>query len=102
MLSACREIQSGAAEIGLVVGFDKHDRGAFNASPSEYGLGDWYGEAGMMLTTQFFAMKVQRYMHDHGITSDSLVRVAQKAYENGSLNPNAWRKTPIGFDEIKN
>jgi acetyl-CoA acetyltransferase len=101
LLSACREIQSGAADIGLVVGFDKHDRGAFNASPSEYGLGDWYGEAGMMLTTQFFAMKLQRYMHDHGITSDSLVRVAQKAYENGSLNPNAWRKTPIGFDEIK-
>jgi acetyl-CoA acetyltransferase len=102
LLSACREIQSGAADIGLVVGFDKHDRGAFNASPSEYGLGDWYGEAGFMLTTQFFAAKIQKYMHDHGITSDALARVAEKAYRNGTLNPNAWRRTPIALEEIKN
>jgi acetyl-CoA acetyltransferase len=102
LLSACREIQSGAADIGLVVGFDKHDRGAFNASPSEYGLGDWYGEAGFMLTTQFFAAKIQKYMHDHGITSDALARVAEKAYRNGALNPNACRRTPIALEEIKN
>jgi len=102
LLSACKEIQSGAAEIGLVVGFDKHDRGAFNAHPSEYGLGDWYGEAGFMLTTQFFAAKIQKYMHDHGITVDTLARVAEKAYRNGALNPNAWRRTAISLDEIKN
>jgi acetyl-CoA acetyltransferase len=102
LIAACREITSGAADIGLVVGFDKHDRGAFNAHPSEYGLGDWYGEAGMMVTTQFFALKLQKYMHDHGIGVDTLVRIAQKAYENGALNPNAWRRSPIGFDEIKN
>jgi acetyl-CoA C-acetyltransferase len=102
LLSACKEIQSGAADIGLVVGFDKHDRGAFNAHPSEYGLGDWYGEAGFMLTTQFFAVKIQKYMHDYGITSDTLARVAEKAYRNGVLNPNAWRRTPIGLEEIKN
>jgi len=101
LISACREIQSGASELGLVVGFDKHDRGAFNAHPSEYGLGDWYGEIGMMLTTQFFAAKLQRYMHDYGITSDALARVANKAYRNGALNPNAWRRTPIDLEEIK-
>lgn len=101
LIAACREILSGAADIGLVVGFDKHDRGAFNAHPSEYGLGEWYGEAGMMVTTQFFAMKLQRYMHDHGISSDTLVRIAEKAYINGALNPNAWRREPVAFDEIK-
>jgi acetyl-CoA C-acetyltransferase len=102
LLAACKEIQSGAAEIGLVVGFDKHDRGAFNAHPSEYGLGDWYGEAGFMLTTQFFAAKIQKYMHDHGISVDALARVADKAYRNGALNPNAWRRNPIPLDEIRN
>jgi len=101
LLSACKEIQSGAAEIGLVVGFDKHDRGAFNAHPSEYGLGDWYGEAGFMLTTQFFAAKIQKYMHDYGITVDTLARVAEKAYRNGALNPNAWRRSAISLEEIK-
>jgi acetyl-CoA acetyltransferase len=101
LISACQHIVSGAADLGLVVGFDKHDRGAFNAQPSEYGLGDWYGQAGMMVTTQFFAMKLQRYLHDHRIGTDALVRIAEKAYRNGALNPNAWRRTPIGFEEIK-
>jgi len=101
LLAGCREIQSGAADLGLVVGFDKHDRGAFNASPAEYGLGAWYGEVGMMVTTQFFAMKLQRYMHQYDISVDTLARVAQKAYENGALNPNAWRRTPLGLEEIK-
>lgn len=100
LIAACREITSGAADLGLVVGFDKHDRGAFNSDPSEYGLGDWYGQAGLMVTTQFFAMKLQRYMHDHGISNDTLVRVAEKAYRNGALNPHAWRTTPVPFDEI--
>jgi acetyl-CoA C-acetyltransferase len=101
LLSACKEIRSGEAKLGLVLGFDKHDRGAFNADPSEYGLGAWYGEAGMMLTTQFFAMKLQRYMHDYAITTDALARVAQKAFENGALNPNAWRKMQLSLEDIK-
>lgn len=101
LLAACKEIKSGEANIGIVVGFDKHDRGAFNAAPSEYGLGDWYGEAGMMVTTQFFAAKIQKYMHDHAISVDTLARVAEKAYVNGSLNPNAWRRAPISLEEIK-
>jgi acetyl-CoA acetyltransferase len=101
LLAACKEISSGDADLGLVVGFDKHARGAFNASPSEYGLDDWYGEAGMMVTTQFFAAKIRRYMHDFGITVDALARVAEKAYLNGELNPHAWRRTPIALEEIK-
>jgi acetyl-CoA C-acetyltransferase len=101
LIAACRELTSGAADLGLVVGFDKHDRGAFNSDPAEYGLGDWYGQAGLMVTTQFFAMKLQRYMHDHGVTTDSLVRVASKAYRNGALNPHAWRRTPVPGDEIE-
>ena len=51
-------IKSGEFDLGLAVGFDKHPRGAFNALPSEYNLPDWYGETGLMLTTQFFAAKI--------------------------------------------
>ena len=64
------------------------------------GIGSWYGETGLMLTTQFFAMKIQRYMHDHGISASTLAKVAAKAYRNGSRNPNAWRRTPLSEDEI--
>jgi acetyl-CoA acetyltransferase len=97
---ADRTIRSGAADLGLAIGFDKHPRGAFNADPEAMGIGRWYGETGMMLTTQFFAMKIQRYMHEHGISTSTLAKVAVKAYRNGSQNPNAWRRTPMTEEEV--
>ncbi len=87
-------ILSGEHDLGLVVGFDKHPPGAFSTDPAALGLGDWYAQTGLMITTQFFAMKIQRYMHLHGITTDALAAVASKAFRNGSLNPNAWRREP--------
>ena len=102
LISAYNAIKSGQYDLGLVAGFDKHDRGAFNANPKDLGLGDWYGEAGLMLTTQFFAMKIQKYMHDHGISENTLAKVSEKAFINGSLNPNAWRREPVSVEEISN
>ncbi|MFN2328367.1 MAG: thiolase family protein [Chromatocurvus sp.] len=98
--AAYAAIKSGEYDLGVVVGFDKHPPGAFNPDPAEWGLGDWYGEAGLMLTTQFFAMKIQRYMHDHGITEQALARVAEKAFYNGSINPEAWRRQAFSQEEI--
>jgi acetyl-CoA C-acetyltransferase len=98
---ADRAIRSGAYDVGMAIGFDKHPPGAFNAEPATYGLGDWYGETGMMLTTQFFAIKVQRYLHDHGIDPSVLSAIAAKAYRNGALNPNAWRRQPLSIEEIE-
>jgi acetyl-CoA C-acetyltransferase len=91
---------SEAADLALVVGFDKHPPGAFNPLPAQWGLEDWYGETGLMLTTQFFAMKIQRYMSDHGISRSTLAKVAAKAFANGSLNPNAWRRMPLSETQV--
>lgn len=102
-LAAARAaIASGEFEIGLAVGFDKHDRGAFDPKPTEWGLPEWYGETGFMLTTQFFAMKLQRYMALHGITTTTLGRVAEKAFRNGTLADHAWRRSPVDLDTILN
>ena len=54
-----------------------------------------------MLTTQFFGMKIQRYMHEYGITANTLAKVAAKAFRNGSLNENAWRRKPFTEEEIE-
>lgn len=94
LIMADRTIRSGAHDLGLAVGFDKHPAGAFNADPSQYSLDDWYAKTGLMLTTQFFGMKIQRYAHEYGISASTLAKVAEKAYRNGVLNPNAWRRTP--------
>jgi acetyl-CoA C-acetyltransferase len=91
---------SEAADLALVVGFDKHPAGAFNPLPEDWGLGSWYGETGLMLTTQFFAMKIQRYMAQHEISASTLAKVAAKAFRNGSLNEYAWRRTPLSEDEV--
>ncbi len=100
VLSGYWAIKSGEFDIGVVVGFDKHPRGAFNASPAEYGLPDWYGETGMMLTTQFFANKITRYMDLHGVTPTTLGKVAEKAFENGVHAPHAWRREPVSLETI--
>ena len=101
LTTAATTIQSGAFDLGLVVGFDKHPRGAFNADPEENGLGRWYGQTGLMLTTQFFAMKLRRYLHDYPMDDSVLAAIAAKAYANGSLNENAWRRQPLSEDEIR-
>lgn len=100
LFSAQMAIRSGEYDLGLAVGFDKHARGAFNPMPADYNLPDWYGEAGYMVTTQFFAMKITRYMHEHGISRTTLGRVAEKAFRNGVHAPHAWRRDPVALDEI--
>lgn len=98
--SAQMAIKSGEFELGLAVGFDKHPRGAFNVLPSEYSLPDWYGEAGYMITTQFFAAKITRYMHEHGISPTTLGRVAEKAFRNAVHAPHAWRREAVSLETI--
>ncbi|MFF0456467.1 thiolase family protein [Nocardia africana] len=100
LLGAVNAVRSGTAEIALAVGFDKHPRGAFDPTPEEWGLPHGYGEAGLMVTTQFFGAKINRYMRLHGISTMTLAKVAEKAYRNGSLNPNAWRREPMSAAEI--
>ncbi len=40
-------------------------------------------------------MKINKYMDDHGISQQTLARVAAKGYRNGARNPNAFRRTPL-------
>lgn len=100
LISARSALLSGQYDLGMVVGFDKHPRGAFNTDPKSLGIGDWYGETGMMVTTQFFAQKIVRYMAQYDIASDVLAAVAEKSFALGSLNPNAWRRVPLSAREI--
>ena len=100
LFSAQMAIKSGEADIGLAVGFDKHPRGAFDAKPSEYNLPEWYGDAGYMVTTQFFACKIMRYMALNGISRKTLGMVAEKAFRNGAHAPHAWRREPVPLDVI--
>jgi acetyl-CoA acetyltransferase len=100
LFSAQMAIKSGEFDLGMAVGFDKHPRGAFNALPADYNLPDWYGDAGYMITTQFFGMKITRYMHEHGISATTLGRVSEKAFRNAVHTPHAWRREAVDLETI--
>lgn len=102
LVSAVQAIASGAAETALVVGFDSHPRGAFAIRPEALGLGQWYGTTGLAMTSQFFALKIQRYLHEHRLSTELLETVASKAFRNGALNPNAWRRKPLSEADVRN
>ncbi len=103
LITARNMISAGMGDLGLVVGFDKHPRGAFAAPDvTTWGVGRWYGELGMFINPQFFGLKAQRYMHEHQIPVETLAAVAEKAFLNGELNPNAWRRKPMAREQILN
>ncbi|WP_280319117.1 thiolase family protein [Nocardia wallacei] len=93
-------IRSGRYDIGIAVGMDKHPRGAFTDDPAKLGLPAWYAENGQFVTTKFFGIKANRYIHEHYISQRTLAKVAAKNFRNGALNPNAFRRKPISEDDI--
>jgi acetyl-CoA acetyltransferase len=97
---AVESVAHGAADIAMAIGMDKHPRGAFAADPAIVGLPSWYGRTGLFMTTQFFGTKIQRYMHEHGISVESLARIAAKNLANGANNPDAWRRKAVSVEEI--
>ena len=93
-------IRLGKYDIGIAVGMDKHPRGAFTDDPAKLALPQWYAENGQFVTTKFFGIKANRYIHEHGISQETLAKVAAKNFRNGALNPNAFRRKPISEEEI--
>ena len=100
---ACADgIRLGDYDVGVAVGLDKHPRGAFIEDPALVGMPRWYAENGQYLTTQFFGMKANRYLHDHNISRETLAEVVNKNLRNGALNPNAFRRKPLPEETILN
>jgi acetyl-CoA C-acetyltransferase len=97
---AANAIVAGNADIAVAVGVDKHARGSFKVDPTLTNVPAWYGDNGQFVTTKFFGMKINRYMHDHGVSAKTLAKVAAKNYRNGSLNPKAFRRTPVSEEDI--
>ncbi|VTU33069.1 3-oxoadipyl-CoA/3-oxo-5,6-dehydrosuberyl-CoA thiolase [Variovorax sp. PBL-H6] len=95
---AIARIQAGMADVALVVGVDmlsKLGRGPLPLSPD-----DWDAAHGLTMPG-VYAMRAQRYLHEHGISRTDLSRVAVKARANGARNPLAQLTTPITLEEAE-
>jgi acetyl-CoA C-acetyltransferase len=97
---AANSILAGTNDIVMAVGTDKHPRGSFKGNPLLTNVPAWYGDNGQYVTTKFFGMKINKYMHDYGVSSATLAKVAAKNFRNGALNPKAFRRKPITEEEI--
>lgn len=85
---------------GIAVGLDERLRGAFTDYSAKLTLPQWYGQSGQFVTTKFFGMKENKYLHDHDISQTMLNKIAAKNYRNGALNPNTFLRKPMIEDEI--
>ncbi len=97
---ASNSIRLGEADLTIAIGMDKHLAGAFYADPQNYACPSWYGELGQFLTPKFFGMKINKYCEDFGISAETLAKSAAKSYYNGSINPDAFRRTALSPEEI--
>ena len=60
------------------------------------GLPLWYGEAGLFLTTHFFGMKINRYMHDYGISTETLAQGGGEGLpQRRARTRGRWRRKPM-------
>ena len=71
-------IRLGKYDIGIAIGLDKHPRGAFTDDPAKLALPQWYAQNGQFVTTKFFGMKANKYLHDHNISQETLARGGQQ------------------------
>ncbi len=100
LFSAATAINAGHCDIAIAIGADNHERGAFRTDPRVWSIPEWYAEMGFIVAPQFFAMKTQRYFHEHGIPIDTAIKVAERAFRNGSKTPHAWRREALSFEMI--
>lgn len=63
----------------------------------------WYVPFGLISPASWVAMQAQRYMYDHGATSEDFGRVSVVARANAATNPKAWfYEQPITLEEHQN
>ena len=101
LISAYNAIRAGAAEVVMAIGFDKHPAGrlrpdAGRLRPRRLVRRDRADADDAVLRDEDPALHA-RARHQ---PSEALAKVAAKAFRNGSLNPNAWRRTPMSEDQI--
>ncbi|WP_076867135.1 thiolase family protein [Bradyrhizobium mercantei] len=91
---ACIEVAAGVADVALAVGVDKPD----TARHVRTGISSLADDAIAFFT--HYALLLDQYTQEHGVTPQDVALVAVKNHRNGALNPNAHRQQERSLDEI--
>ncbi|CDY77537.1 3-ketoacyl-CoA thiolase [Caballeronia glathei] len=98
---AMHALRAGVYETVVVFGVEQLTKlggGTIPLQLNDYKTG-LYAEQGMVLPA-VYAMRGTRYLHEHGVTSEVLAKVAVKNRYNGSLNPYAQTRKETTVDEV--
>ena len=90
-------VRSGESDVALVIGVEKLSKFGGGTIPLEEE--DWEVRQGLLMPA-LYAMRAQRYMHEHGLTREQLAAVAVKNRKHGALNPDAQMRKPVTLDEV--
>ncbi len=94
---AAARIASGQSEAAVVFGIDMLSK--LGRGPLPLNREDWEAINGLTMPV-LYAMRAQRYMHEHGLTANELGEVTVKARAHGALNPLAQFQKPVTLDEV--
>ena len=92
---ACIEVGAGMSDVALVLGIDKRPE---KIPVSDTGIPSLAGDAIAPFT--HFALLMNRYQAEFGVSDEDFARVAVKNHRNGSLNPNAQRQQARTLEEV--
>ncbi|MET3918871.1 acetyl-CoA acetyltransferase [Variovorax sp. OAS795] len=81
---ALQALKVGQYDTVLVFGMD-HLSG-LGGGPLQLSQQDWNNRRGMIMPA-LYAMRARRYMHDHGLTPETLADISVKNRKHGVLNP---------------
>jgi acetyl-CoA acetyltransferase len=93
---ASAAIRSGEHNAVLVVGIEKMPRGIIRSSF----FAPWQEEAGLAATPAFFALRAQRLLREHDLTTDDLAALVVKNRRWGALNPDAMFRAEVSAAQV--
>lgn len=108
--SACRDVDTGAADIVLAVGVGKSGRtlrldggvGAPEPGTAEYRERQIGMMQGVLPPAGVFAMRTRRRMHEFGSRIEQFALVAVKNRKHAALNPYAQMRGPLTLEDVLN
>jgi acetyl-CoA acetyltransferase len=93
---ASSAIRGGEHDTVLVVGTEKMPKGMIRSSF----FPPWMEQAGLSATPAYFALRAQRLMREHGVSSQDLAAVVVKNRSHGVHNPDAMFRTAVTAEQV--
>lgn len=94
---ATARIASGQSESALVFGVEMLSK--LGGGPIPLNADDWDVSNGVSMPT-IYAMRAQRYIHEHGLAPQDLSEVTVKARAHGARNPLAQFQQAVTLEEV--